>query len=232
MAKGVIYVLATDTKGLICIGKSETSSFPEKLNELENAKHDGYASLMPIFAIEVEEYDNKMCLIQQIFSKSRVDTSDLYAVDVNIAVQFLSSMEGEVVFPDKGKKETIFIAATERYQASLIPDGEYTFIHKKTSDDKFVIAKARIKDGVWTLLKGSSLGKTESKGIPKGIRLIRDNMKLDKNGNLAEDIELGRTTPRFAATVVLNTAVDGWSMWFDQNKQPVEVYRHKADAVK
>ena len=62
----------------------------------------GYSNITALksrFAIEVEDYDDKEKLIDDIFSKSKVSNTELYALDVELAVQLLLSFEGNQIFP-------------------------------------------------------------------------------------------------------------------------------------
>ena len=94
MAKGVIYIMTTIVPSLIKIGKAETDNFERRMYTLENR---GY--LKRRFAIEVENCDEKETLLYKIFSRSRVPDTELFALDVDIAVQLLSSFEGRQIFP-------------------------------------------------------------------------------------------------------------------------------------
>lgn len=94
MAKGVIYIMTTIVPSLIKIGKAETDNFERRMYTLENR---GY--LKRRFAIEVENCDEKETLLYKIFSRSRIPDTELFALDVDIAVQLLSSFEGRQIFP-------------------------------------------------------------------------------------------------------------------------------------
>lgn len=112
MAKGILYVMTTIVKGLVKIGKTGTNNFESRMYTLE---HNGYANVTGLkrrFAIEVEDYDEKENLLDTIFNKSNVVGTELFAVDVNIVVQLLSSFEGKVVYPKSEDKEKIFDDAT------------------------------------------------------------------------------------------------------------------------
>lgn len=60
--------------------------------------------------------------------------TELFAVDLNIAIQLLSSFEGTVVYPKTENKEEIFEEAVDISKSLLIPDGQYKFERKKKSD--------------------------------------------------------------------------------------------------
>ena len=112
MARGILYVMTTIVNGLVKIGKTGTNNFESRMYTLE---HNGYANVTGLkrrFAIEVEDYDEKENLLDTIFNKSNVVGTELFAVDVNIVVQLLSSFEGKVVYPKSEDKEKIFDDAT------------------------------------------------------------------------------------------------------------------------
>ena len=96
MKNGVIYIMTSVVPGLIKIGKTKTDNFEQRMYNLE---HDGYRNVTGLkrkFAIEVDNYDDKELLLHTIFEKSRVSDTELFAIDVNVAVQLLSSFDGTV----------------------------------------------------------------------------------------------------------------------------------------
>ena len=170
MAKGVLYVMTTVVDGLVKIGKTGTSNFESRMYNLE---HNGYANVTGLkrkFAIEVEDYDEKEDLLDTIFEKSNVPGTELFALDVNLVIQLLSSFEGSVVYPKAEKKELIFGEATDKVEKQTepkdkkskfrfsevgIPTGaDLTFIPDKTikvlvADDTHV----EYKGEVWSMSK-------------------------------------------------------------------------------
>lgn len=225
MAKGIIYIMTSVVPGLIKIGKTMTSNFEQRMYNLE---HDGYRNVTGLkrkFAIEVDNYDNKEALLHKIFEKSRVSDTELFAIDVNDAVQLLSSFDGNVVFPKTEAKEEIFIDAVDNSKGKLIPNGTYKFKRKKKSDNKFVSATAVIDNGRWLLLKGSVLGVSEDAGVSQKAKVTRASLSMNSNGELLEDVELGECSPSFAGVVVMNASNNGWDDWKNSKGQPVDIYR-------
>lgn len=178
MPKGIIYLMSTAVPGLVKIGKSRTDCFEQRMYNLE---HDGYRNVTALkreFAIEVEDYDDKEKMLHTIFEKSQLSDTELFALDKNIAIQLLSSFDGRVVFPKNESKEEIFEVATDNGTSKRIPDGKYTFRRKKKSDNnKTVSATAEIKNGIWTLKRGSILGITEDVGVSKKAKSARLDCK-------------------------------------------------------
>lgn len=227
MAKGILYIMTTAVPGLIKIGS--TSNFEQRMYKLE---HDGYQNVTALkrsFAIEVDEYDEKEFMLQNIFEKSRLPNTELFALDVNIATQLLSSFDGKVIFPKTETKDDIFVDATDTTEGKKIPNGTYTFQRKKISDNKVVRATAVINNGRWTLKKGSVLGIVEGVGVSQKAKSVRATMPLDSNGKLLDDFELGACSPSHAGAVVMNQPDDGWIDWKNAEGQPVDIYRKKKD---
>lgn len=52
-------------------------------------------------------------MLHEIFSKSRISDTELFALDKDIVLQLLSSFDGKVIFPVNENKEEIFENATE-----------------------------------------------------------------------------------------------------------------------
>lgn len=112
MAKGIIYITSTVVDGLIKIGKCQSDQYE---NRMRNLEHNGYcnvAGLKRQFAIEVDDYDEKEILIHSIFSKSRLAETELFSLDLDLAIQLLSAFDGKVVYPEQSKEE-IFGDATD-----------------------------------------------------------------------------------------------------------------------
>ena len=157
--------------------------------------------------------------------KSRLSDTELFALDINVAIQLLSSFDGTMVYPKTETKEDAFDTATDNGKGKLIPDGTYHFKRRKKSDNKFVVATAVINEGRWTLLKGSILGITEDVGGSQRAKSIRMTMPIDANGKLLEDFELGACSPSFVGNVVMNQSNNGWTDWKDEDGNPIDIYR-------
>jgi hypothetical protein len=229
MSKGIIYIMTTAVPGLIKIGKTGPANFEQRMYNLE---HDGYRNVTALkrsFAIEVDDYDEKEAMLHTIFEKSRVADTELFALDVNIVTQLLSSFDGIVVFPKTETKSEVFDTAVDNAKGKLLPNGTYTFQKKKKSDNRVVKATATIDYGRWTLLKGSILGVSEDVGVSQKAKTQRMSMPIDSNGKLLEDTELGECSPSFAGSIVMNQSNNGWTDWKDKDGHPVDIYRKKND---
>ena len=110
MANGIIYLMTTAVDGLIKIGK--TDNFEKRMGYLERNGYHNVAGLKRAFAIKVQNYDQKEEMLHNIFSKSQVGNSELFTLDVDLAIQVLSSLDGDIVYPKENKQE-IFIEATD-----------------------------------------------------------------------------------------------------------------------
>ena len=195
MAKGILYVTTTTISGLVKIGK--TTNFKERMRQLEL---DGYRGLLckRAYAIEVDDYDEKELLLDEIFSKSRVPNTELFALDLNLVVQLLSSMEGRTIYPEAESKSEVFIEAADGRQSSRIPDGVYTFMSSKYKANPSTISKG------W-------------------IRVLED---ADiENGVLLSDIEC--SSPSMASSLILHHPSNGWEYWKNNEGQLIKVYRQQ-----
>ena len=110
MACGIIYIMTTAVDGLIKIGK--TDNFEKRMGELERNGYHNVVGLKRSFAIKVQNYDQKEQMLHNIFSKSQVGDSELFTLDVDLAKQVLSSLEGDIIYPKENKQE-VFIEATD-----------------------------------------------------------------------------------------------------------------------
>lgn len=219
--------METVVPGLIKIGKTGTDNFEQRMYQLEHNGYRNVTGLKRVFAIEVDSYNEKETLLHTIFEKSQVSDTELFAIDVNIAIQLLSSFDGKIVYPLDQTKNSVFDEAVENSSSLVLPNGKYTFKQYKKSDKKNVEATAIVTNGRWTIKKGSIFGITVDKGVSKKATLMRDQMQIDSNGVLLADAELGDCSPSFASCVVLNQSNNGWISWLDKDGNPIEKYRKK-----
>ena len=88
MSKGIIYVMSTAVEGLIKIGI--TDNFERRMSQLEGNGYRNVTGLKRQFAIEVDDYDVKEIILDEVFSNSRVGKTELFSLDLNRAIQLLS----------------------------------------------------------------------------------------------------------------------------------------------
>ncbi len=134
MTKGIIYLMTTAVSGLIKIGRAGTDNYQERMRVLESNGYYNVVGLKRYFAIEVEDYHIKENLLHEIFNKHRVGSSELFALDQDLAKQLLLSLEGKVIYPQQVNKEKEFdVVSAVRKQGAL-----FSF-YKKGIDDGSLI---------------------------------------------------------------------------------------------
>lgn len=223
MAKGVLYCMTTVVPGLIKIGKTTKDNFESRMNNLERNGYSNVAGLKRHFAIEVDEYDKKEQLLDDIFSKSRVPNTELFALDIDLVVQLLSSLDGTQVYPEpeKESKEEVFIKAARERKVKAnwgkIPDGKYHLSETK-NDFGTIEATMRVENGLFIVEKGSTCLPTNAKWVPEA----RKNAII-KNNILQEDVECN--SPSTAGWIALGHTNNGWSIWTDEDGQTIDIYR-------
>lgn len=221
MAKGIIYVMTTVVPGLVKIGKTGTDNFEARMYQLERNGYFNVVGLKRKFAIEVEDYDEKEVLLDEIFEKSQVPNSELFALDVDVVVQLLSSFEGKQIYPETITKEEVFSTATAEHQVKadwgLVPDGEYILEQKIKGFGK-ASAKMRAEDGTFIVLKGSVCAPTKPGWAPevRKIAPIKNNILLD---------DVVANSPSMAGWIVLGHSNNGWMVWKDKDGKPIDLYR-------
>ncbi len=225
--KGIIYIMSTAVNGLVKIGQTKTEQYNERMRFLESNGYRNVTGLKREYAIEVSEYKNKEKMLHEIFSKSRISDTELFALDKDVVLQLLSSFDGKVIFPVNENKEEIFENATENVESKLIPNDTYYFEKQKKSDNRTIKVSAKVENGKWTILKGSIIGITEDKGVSQKARMTRENIKFNDHGKLLEDFELGQCSPSFAGAVIMNQSINGWTDWHDKNGNQLDIYRKK-----
>lgn len=222
MARGIIYVMSTAVSGLVKIGKTGSDQFKSRMYNLESNGYRNITSLKCRFAIEVDDYDKKETLLDDIFSKSRVSNTELFALDIGLVIQLLSSFEGKKVFPEDLTKEEIFEEAVEESEekrgSDKVPYGVYT-LNKNRKGFGLVKATMRVEDGNFVLEKGSICAPISKGSKPSKLR----NSTSIKDNILQEDII--SSSPSTAADIALGTSNDGWKVWKDQDGDLIDLYR-------
>lgn len=226
MPRGIIYCMTTIVQGLVKIGKTGIDNFEQRMYNLERNGYVNIAGLQRRFAIEVDDYDEKETLIHEIFSKSNVPNTELFAVDIELVVQLLSSFEGKQIFPKSISKEEVFNTATDEIQKNtydtnkyLIPNGLY-YIHEKVKGAGIVRGTMRVENGKFIVLKESQCLPSDKDWLPE----TRRNAKIE-NGILMEDVEC--KSPSTAGWVVLGYANNGWLTWKTKDGKNIDIYRKK-----
>ena len=227
MPKGIIYAMTTVVPGLVKIGKTGCQNFEQRMYNLERNGYFNVGGLKRRFAIEVDDYDEKEALIDDIFSKSRVPGSELFALDIDLVVQLLSSLEGRQIYPETESKEAVFDQATEERSVksdwSRIPDGIY-HMSRKVKGIGLVQAQMAVKNGTFIVKAGARcLEPKPGQWLPEARRSAPI-----VNGILTEDVECA--SPSTAGYVILAHSTNGWMDWRDEKGKPINQYRTKSSA--
>jgi len=224
MAKGVLYCMTTVVPGLIKIGKTTRDNFESRMYNLEKNGYSNVVGLKRHFAIEVEEYDEKEILLDDIFSKSRVPNTELFALDIDLVVQLMSSLDGTKIYPEKESKEEVFRKATRdrniKDNWDKIPDGRYYLSENKKGFGK-IEATMRVEDGLFIVEKGSICAPTKASWIPE----VRKTAVI-KNNILQEDVECN--SPSTAGWVPMGASNNGWAIWKNKDGEAIDIYRSKS----
>lgn len=231
MSRGVIYVMTTVVPGLIKIGKTGTSSFEQRMYQLE---HNGYSNVVGLkrkYAIEVDNYDEKEQLLHTLFSKSQVAGTELFATDVHTVVQLLSSFEGTQIYPEKVSKEEAFDRAVSEDAAEqseqtatpgIIPDGFYTMERKIKREGITAWGRMRVEGGSFTVLAGGKAALTESAGLTDNVRVYR-NEYIAPDGTVTDNVTFA--SPSGAGSFLIGASCDGWVTWKSEDGRLLDEFR-------
>ncbi len=221
MPKGIIYIMTTVVPGLIKIGRAGSDNFENRMYNLERNGYFNVVGLKRKFAIEVDDSEKKEELLDEIFAKSRVPNSELFALDADLVVQLLSSFEGRQIYPEEISKEEVFETATAEHQVkadwALIPNGKYQ-LSQLVKGFGQVSATLLVDDGTLTVLKGCTCAPTKDGWVPE----VRKNALIE-NHILQENVVAN--SPTAAGWVVLGHHNNGWISWKDENGNPIDIYR-------
>lgn len=228
MTRGIIYLMSTAVAGLVKIGKTGAGNYHERMRFLEANGYANVTGLKREFAIEVEDYDAKEALIDDIFAKARVGTSELFALDVDLAKQLLAAFEGTQVYPSLAResKEEVFTRAVGRHrrhaEVRRIPNGTYRLDYKPRGSKESVHALMRVEDGELTIQAGQHVAVSTSKGLPESVRQLRDQ-HTDDTGLVLEDVRFD--SPSSAGCFVTGGSCNGWEAWKDVAGRSISRYR-------
>lgn len=132
--------MTTAVPGLVKIGKTGLTNYQKRMRILERNGYGNVVGLKRFFAMELDDYDTKESLLQEVFSKHRVGSSELFALDEELVQQLLLSFDGKVIYPEHVDKEKEFDKVTEsRKQGALFNFYEKGF---KDGDEVTFIADA------------------------------------------------------------------------------------------
>ncbi|MGX8692497.1 MAG: DUF4357 domain-containing protein [Clostridia bacterium] len=223
MARGIIYLMETVVPGLIKIGKTGLDGFESRMYGLERNGYNNVVGLRRRFAIEVEDYDEKEALIHNLFDKSRLQNSELFAVDINLAIQLLASLDGKQIFPKNESKEDVFKDATQdRKDAedwALIPDGVF-YLNETIKGFGKISATMRVENGLFIVQKGSVCKPSNAVWKPASLRTAKI-----ENNILMEDVVC--KSPSTAAWIPTGRSSNGWITWKCSDGKPIDVFRKK-----
>lgn len=223
MARGIIYVMTTVVPGLIKIGKTDVNNFNNRMYGLERHGYANVTGLSREFAIELDDYDEKEKLLHEIFYKSRVPNTELFALDVDLVTHLLSSFEGRQVYPELETKEEVYNKSKNEFKSkqdvNLIPDGTYTLNRRIRAYGK-VYAEMVVEDGILTVKSGAKCAPLVNENPPKDV--LSANVI---NNELQEDQIF--TSPSSAALLVVGNNANGWTHWKNKDGKPIDIYRRK-----
>lgn len=228
MSKGIIYVMTTIVPGLVKIGKTGAGNFEGRMYQLEHNGYSNVAGLKRYFAIEVDDYNEKEVLLDSIFSKSRVENTELFALDADLVVSLLSSFEGKQIYPNptEKSKDEVFEEASGRRNIALIPDGTY-YLKKKIKrwEGKTVKGEMTVKNGVFTVLKGSVCCPVIQN--PEDTALFGTIARRAEVSIISDVLQdnVDFNSPSMAAQFLTFSAENGWMVWKNSSGKPIDIYR-------
>lgn len=221
MNKGIIYVMSTVVPGILKIGQTQIDQYENRMRFLENNGYANITGLKREFAIEVENYQEKEKMIHNIFNKSRVYTTELFALDLDTIIQLLSSFEGVQIYPKDLKKSELFEEITKEIEdkegVNTIPNGKY-YLRRTVKDFGKVNGTMKVEDGKLTILKGSICATVGKQKVPK----LRKEANI-KDNILQEDIVCN--SPSTAGYIILARSNNGWIEWKNSKGEALEKFR-------
>lgn len=230
MAKGIIYLMNTCVDGLVKIGRTGVENFEQRMTMLESNGYRRISVLTRVFAIEVDDYEEKEKLLHELFSKSRVGNSELFSIEINLVKQLMSSFEGKVIYPKDENKEEIFVQATEEVEVKkgVIPEGKYFMKMKVKGVNYFATATMVVEEGSIYIEPGAKLAPITKINTRNWVA-TRESTKM--KGYITEE-RINCSSPSMAATIVCGHAQNGWRTWKNYKGEYIDVYRQRLEETK
>lgn len=235
MPTGVIYVMETVVPGIVKIGKTKTQNYPKRMDFLEKNGYQNIAGLHRRFAIEVEDYDEKETMLDEIFSKARIASTELFAIDVELVISLLSSFEGQQIYPQitNTPKEEIFRKAADEHREHIaettaitqLPDGTYYLNHTLRGSNHVVQSvhvQMTVDDGEMTITEGQQAIPNDGIGLTPRVQDLRRG-NLDEHGIVLRSVTFD--SPSSAASFVLGKSANGWREWRTSDNKPIDILR-------
>lgn len=207
MAEGVIYLMSTFTKGLIKIGKTQTSQFESRMTYLENNGYANITGLKRRYAIKIENYDEIEVLLMRILKTHRVGKTELFSFDIDTAIELLSSLRGTQIYPRKEENEK----QSGKSGKKTIPDGTYYFNRRIVRwNNREITGIIVVRNNRITLKAGSMVCPLEGKGRDIAGLKKYDNVPI-KDNILVEDVEMSSISA--ASSFLVNAITTGDKNW-------------------
>lgn len=162
------------------------------------------------------------------FAKARVPGSELFALNIDLAVELLASFEGRQIFPktDEEFKQQVFNAAARNHRAFTaalrIPNGVYVLSRKRPP----LNAEMTVEDGTLTIRAGQHVAVDDSDSIDKTVRALRHD-NIDPHGVVLNDVRF--SSPSQAAAFATGHASNGWTQWKTKDGNPIDQFRTHDD---
>ena len=225
--RGIIYIMSTALEGLIKIGC--TNDFENRMHFLESNGYRNINGLKREFAIEVDDYKKKEALLHKVFGDYRLwhkpdqaassKAPELFAIDLNLAIQLLSSFDGTEIYPAGLTRKEVFDSAVVNSLRARIPEGTY---HMEVNMNEWGLVKGImevVRRGRFTVKAGSFCAPPDPNHAIPEIR----NHAIVENHILMNDLEC--TSPSTAAYIIRGMQTNGWDYWKNKDGNLISIYK-------
>lgn len=149
--------------------------------------------------------------------------TELFALDIDLVIQLLSSFDGKQIYPETRTKDETFEEAAKERQVKLdwgcIPNGKY-YLSQYRNNFGNVTATMNVLDGVFIVLKGSTCAPVEGEvWIPESRRIAQI-----ENNILMENVACN--SPSTAGWIPLGKPNNDWLVWKNEKGEPIDIYRN------
>ena len=190
---GIVYLMKTVIKGVYKIGITDENNFETRMRHLENNGYANVAGLERILAIKTDNYKEKETLLHEIFGKSQIGETELFAIDENLVKRSFLSLRCEIVFPKNEIAELVFEKTVKEHHQEKIFEVNrsafISFIKEKHQQNPSILRNLLSSENAYKpqnskvrLYKDEYFGKSGSKlttEIEEGLHIYTTYSKKD-----------------------------------------------------
>lgn len=253
--RGIIYVMSFNERNMVEIGASPADTFKRSLNTLDHCDFCRSIRRRCLLAVSVEDYTEKIKLIQGLLKPYRILNSPFFEIDSDQVVALIKALDGYVVYPSKGGvRETPQSrptpVSTEKVEPlTIVSPPKPVAVSKpvKPVEPSKPVAEAKKQgpayEGItfYMTRKVAGFGQVKGRMVPQNgkfvllkgstVSLARNADRPIPNGISIKDnvlqSDVSFNSPSAASSFLTGNTASGWTTWRDDKGMPLRYYKGK-----